>query len=345
MIRPIAAVPVLGALSLLLLGACEMERPAGAFTPDGGREDDGFTDMKSDTAGDEPDDPEPDAASGDPDQPTPEGGTVQPSGPFAAVTGKYLVRMDNYSTAEAVQNGVTLQVKNRISNLYYVSIDEVDGQLVGHEKLCGQTYWNSCTKGCSRPDAWTVTLDTRVPKFFADYQIVDRKYNVDAQGNLTAELSAITLGFNPPDGETASVMTALPSSTSDARVWHLVAPTDDSVVGLRARIRATLLGPAGLQVALDCTVSGVQVYATSFQGQVDLASKSALSDKSFRLDTTGSSGASIAFSSGMYCTQENLDGTMPSDQVSVISFKSTTGVNCPPDFDSRFPGSTTPLVP
>lgn len=367
----------LGCLALAIggacLAACDAPRPVGAFTPAYDDPDDHFARKNDAAVAVAVTKPRGDAGTasntGDPsdtgdtidtsgmDEPTgdrSDGGAapadVTPSeGPLAGLVGNYLVRMDNYSSATATKDGTTLKVSNRVSNLFVVKLTaQDDGTLLGREFLCDQTYWNSCDMGCTGHNAWQTTLDDRVPKFFAS-RVIDRTYTVDSKtGTLEAKESAIALGFDAGEGGKIDPKAALPTDKSDSHVWHLDSSDSADPVGVRTRIKVDSLKsapPLTLTQALDCTLSSVQIYATKFNGQLDLNAKSPLDGKSFSLDTTGSSAQSLVVTpndtgSRTYCTKANLDGTTPADAVSWVRFKRYTGVNCPADFETKFPGST-----
>ena len=374
----------LGCVALALGGAClvacDAPRPDGAFTPayqDG--QDDGFA-MKNGADAAAPDEQSDDTSDDNGDTSgtvgssgssgTSKPGTSKPGtsnagredaavppeatpsqGPLANLEGKYLVRMDNYSSASATKDGTTLLVHNRVSNLFVVTLTaQDDNTLQAHESLCEQAYWNDCEKGCTTRDAWKTTLDTRVPKFFAG-RTIDRLYTVDATGKLDAPLSAIALGFDAGEGGLVVDLKApLPTSKSDSHVWHLNPSDSANPSGVRTEFKInSLKSTLGLTQSVDCIVSSVQVYATKFSAQVDLRSKDALDGKSFPLVTEGSQGLSLdvtsnAPGSSSYCTKANVDGATPADEQSWIRFKRYpgSGVGCPTDFESKFPGITTP---
>lgn len=358
------------------LVACDPARPAGAFSPAYPEEgqDDGFakkTDASAHVAPDQTAGKTPDATpddtgssdTSDTSDTSEQGGSSSSSadaaspvdvmpvgGPSAGLKGSYLVRMDNYSSASATKDGTTLLVHNRLSNLFVVTLTpQEDGTVLSHEVLCDQTYWNYCDTGCTKHDAWTTSLDSRVAKFFAG-RAFDRTYTVDTAGKLVAPLSAMALGFEAGEGGRVDVGAPLPTSKSDSHVWHLNPSDSANPSGVRTEFTINSLAsapPLTLTQAVDCIVSSVQIYATTFSGQVDLKAKDPLDGKSFVLDTSGSQGLSLEVTakgvgSNTYCTKANVDGATPADEKSWIRFKRRAlgEVNCPADFESKFPGST-----
>jgi hypothetical protein len=254
---------------------------------------------------------------------------VDPDNPLSVLLGRYLMRVDAYSTASVSSAGNTLTIDNRVSNLSLVQLSlKPDGSLNSREQLCTQSYQSQCVSNCSD---WKTTADPLLPRFCAR-RVTDRAIRIDAAGNLIGAASEIAIGFDEQAGNTT-----LPTVTDDARVWQL--GTNRFAVNTNLTGK---LGKAPLQVSLNCIVSSVQRFSTQFSGKLDLATfgKDALVQKPMRADTAASTAATI-FVTGtpsMYCNKSALDGTsaQPDQVMVVVRFARFSGSSCPVDFDAQF---------
>jgi hypothetical protein len=322
------------------LGACAVSRPNGAFIPDSSADTriEGFDDE-----GDVPnEDPPPDGDSevvGDPepDAPEPDATPVDPSDPLAALAGRYLMRMDYYSTASGSSAGNTLTLKNRVSNLFYTELTLVDGVLQANEQLCFQNYYHTCVSGCRDP--WTTAVDSDLPRFFAQ-RSVKRPYDVDAEGNLRARTELMTLGYDHNEPNASSV----PAKHTDANVWKLGDGNDPTRAGVRTLISATLLVGA-LRVSLSCVVDSAQLFSTAFTTKLANLDAASLTSQTIPLDSSGSRAKAIyaAGDPADVCDVEQLESGDPGQQEGFVRFKAAgTLRGCPrsaAEFDKAFAAS------
>lgn len=324
---------------LIALSACTVSRPDGAFTPEpvmdappAGFEDDAGESPDEDPPpddGDVVDDPEPDASEPDAGM-----ASVDPSDPLAALAGKYLMRMDYYSTATGTKSGNTLTLKNRVSNLFFTELKLVGGVLQASEQLCFQNYNHSCVKGCRDP--WNTAVDTDLPRWFA-MRSVKRPYEVDAQGNLSARAELMTVGYDDTEPNAAKI----PASNTDANVWKLADGSDASRAGVRTRITATLL--AGIvPVAVDCVVDSAQLFSTAFTAKLAKLDAASLTGLTIALDSEGS-GAKALYAKGSppeFCSLDELAGGENDGEKGYVRFKTAGSLTgCPKsaaDFDKAF---------
>lgn len=324
---------------LFSLGACTVSRPDGAFIPDsstdtrivGFDEDAGDEDPPPEDDSEVVGDPEPDA--GEPD-PTP----VDPSDPLAALAGRYLMRMDYYSTAMGSSAGNTLTLKNRVSNLFYTELTLVDGVLQATEQLCFQSYYHTCVRGCRDP--WTTAVDSDLPRFFAK-RSVKRPYDVDAEGNLSARTELMTLGYDDNEPNASSV----PSKNTDANVWKLGDGSDPARAGVRTLITATLLVGSALPVPLTCVVDSAQLFSTAFTAKLAKLDAASLTSQSIPLDSSGSAGKALyaAGDPADVCNVNQLDSGDPGQEEGFVRFKAAGSLTgCPKsaaEFDRAFAAS------
>ncbi len=258
-------------LLLLALSACTSKRPEGAYvsTYDAGEScrsdfedcgDAGNATPTNDTGAVGPDldagpTETPDANGQEPD--------VDPSDPLAGLAGRYLMRIDYYSTLSASSAGNTLTLKNRVSNLFYSELRPVNGALQATETFCFQNSAHKCVAGCSN---WTTTYALQLPNKYKMLAPTVRTYTVTGN-TLSAAMSLLSLGY---DG----AQTPLPSGTSDSRVWKLGSSTNN-LRGVPTVLKGYLLPAIGGMTTLDCEVDSVMVFGTSFS--VNLASLDAAS--------------------------------------------------------------------
>jgi hypothetical protein len=328
-------------LLCISLAACDAVRPAGVYTPEAGS-------APPDTSNDfEPDpelDPEVDAGPGpgeddgasedEPDDgvvPVDEpDAVVSPDSPFRKFEGRYLMRIDLYSTAQATEGSDTLIVHNRVSNLMLTTLSDDNGRLVSKEQLCFQTYQHECVKGCTK---WTTSLDNTLPKVFQQKPAVERVYQVE-DNRLVAPMAYQTLGFDA-SGE-PTIATALPTLPTDPSVWKL--DEAGSKAGLRTNLVATLKSSTGLTSGLNCVVSTVQRLGTGFTVD-DLSQANPLVGKDIPLQTDGSAlktidaddnGSSTLTAS--FCKLEEFkkrENEAGGEETNVVRFMKTDSPNCP----------------
>lgn len=359
-----------------LLGACDAPRPEGAWTPK--YPDAGLNEASNDFDGEDNDDEDDDSVANDavdtdeegadvvasrPDggpKPTIDaGGTimVDPKSPFNKIVGRYLMRLDSYSTVDTVDGSNKLHVENRVSNLMFVTLTDVDGKLMSDERMCDQTYQNVCGQGCN---SWTTTLDELVRKKRFPNAKVQREYKIEGD-TLTAEEATLPLGF---DAAGPNAATPLPSSITDAKVWRLegsdVASPNPKRVGMRTRILAQLKTSGALPVManFDCTVVTVQRLTTSFTIEgIDLGDRQTLeggeaagtvyyllNTDNAKLETIDATPASSSSSlTKNLCTIAQFKNQNPVEPLDVVSFKRVDDLaGCPTtgkEFEDLFQGS------
>jgi hypothetical protein len=245
--------------------------------------------------------------------------------------GRYLMRMDMYSTASASAALITINTSNLVSHLIAAQLYVENGQLKGFEQLCYQTFTHKCTKGCT---GLTTKMSPVMTDWFVRAKPIVRNY-VLSNGMLEGRANTLPLGFD------ATMNPSLPT-VEDARVW-------DPVPGGKRE---------GLLLALDlaaitnvrCDVYTTQIFvtkilATKLPGASDAPSLPAT--LKFGLDTDGSDGATLG-TSNKDCSAG--DGPPPTDgeqyvrfaPVAASEFGGTEGMqfwNCPPQdvWDQRLP--------
>lgn len=334
-------------LASLLLGACHVPRPEGSFEPaDAG---DGQSDLgklfeKKDAAVDarahdarasiarDAGTTPPETDAGDDDEPME---TTDPENPLAGLTGRYLMRMDMYSTAQVKEALSTLRMRSRVSNLLVaeVSLGDSEGRLVSRETLCDQTYAHACEEGCT---SWETSLDPGLSaEFFAERNWTrELELDADARTLKGGELT-MALGFDEVDGESA-----LPSSTSDARVWMLESDGQE-----RSGVVTQLLGSVP-PLSFDCFVSTVARFVTTFSGPLSQQGALSLEHASFDLSTDRSDGR-VIWAQGKpasYCSTSQLNaeqGTSSSatDITQTVRLARSEAEGCPSadTFDEALP--------
>jgi hypothetical protein len=330
-------------LLLSALGACAVSRPDGAFIPDSSTDTRivGFGDDAGEMSDDEDPPPEDDSeVVEEPDAGDPDAIPVDPSDPLAALAGRYLMRMDYYSTASGSSAGNTLTLNNRVSNLFYTELTLVDGVLQANEQLCFQNYFHTCVRGCRDP--WTTAVDSDLPRFFAK-RSVKRPYEVDAEGNLSARTELMTLGYDDNDPNASSV----PAKHTDANVWKLGDGSDPTRAGVRTLITATLLagGALPVPVSLSCVVDSAQLFSTAFTTKLAKLDAASLTSQSIPLQSSGSVAKAI-YASGdpsEVCDVKQLDSGDPGRQEAFVRFQAAgTFRGCPrsaAEFDKAFAAS------
>ena len=341
-------VPLLGlalAASGLGLVACEVPRPAGAFEPRDAYSaaSHGFGLPEAGSSDDDPvevpDPMMPTSPAGHPDASTAVTAPPDPSNPASLLQGRYLMRVDLYSTASASSAGTTLTLTNRISNLLVATLTlQADGTLASHETLCNQTYDSHCVSSCSN---WVTEVDRDLPKKCVS-SVVDRAYSVDASGKLQAAAALMPIGFVEDPN-----VKALPTDQTDPRVWVFGDPSANRY-GVNTHLTATLGTPPLLTEKLDCVVATVQRFSTVFSGQLDLKfGKDALVQKPMLADSSATTGKTIYVDGvpTMYCNKNSLNMTSEaSDTLTTVRFQHyDEGANCPATaqaYDGLFPPIT-----
>ena len=341
-------------LALLSLGACAASRPAGSYDSTEGQSDETKNDLGKvfdqkdagadargtdartparEDPGDEPED-EADDSSDDGDDVTP----IEPvdaEHPLAELAGRYLMRMDLYSTAEATEALTTLRVRNRVSNLFLVQVSTGADvtHVVTRETLCHQVFEHFCEEGCT---SWKSTSDPDVAGLFFEQRPVERELAVDgASRSLTAAKAALALGFDELDGENE-----LPEDRDDERVWTLGSGSAE-----RSGLFTRLVAEIPPLISVDCFVSTVQRFVTSFTGTLKASGALSLEDVEFKL--TAGTEAAVIWAEGTptsYCTTSQLNADdAPSgsavEGMQIVRFARFSGNGCPAaaDFDDLLP--------
>ncbi len=333
----------------LVLGACAVPRPDGSFAPkdDAGASQAGLGKIFETDAGKGAHPHDARAASSHDDaapEPTPGAGEeaptepVDPSQPLAALAGRYLMRMDLYSTAEVKDVLATLQLRTRVSNLFVaeISLGDQDGHLVSVETLCDQRYAHTCEQGCK---TWQTSIDPSLAEAFFSERTFTRDLEVDPEARTLkgAELT-MAVGFDEVEGESK-----LPTSTSDARVWML-----DEGGQERSGVLTHLTGSVP-PLSVDCFVSSVARFATSFDGSLSSDGALSIEQASFALSTEGSDGR-VIWAQGepaSYCSTSALSGqsdpsggaASASASTQTVRFARFDGSGCPSAtaFDDALP--------
>lgn len=347
-----------------LLGACEAPRPIGAWEPkypDAGRTDiDALGDDTDDEKATDDDDL---AGQTDDDEKAPTPGkdaTVKPpmdagtpapaTGPYGRLPGKYLMRMDSYTEVDATEGSNRLHVQNRVSNLVFVTlrVDE-DGNLVGDEKLCDQTYTVTCLQGCNY---WNTKLDPVAQKNFVQNVTATRAYTLE-DGVLKGGESTMLLGFKADE---ATSSTKLPTSLSDGSLWKLDG-SDPKRVGLRTIIDAELKtsGAFPITAKFACNLVTVQRVTGSFTfSGIETSDKDAIAAAFRPFESTELSGlntldavagSTSASSTRSFCSIETFSGKSPTKETNAVKFKRADDLSgCPTgaEFEKMFPGSVSP---
>lgn len=348
-----------------LLGACDAPRPLGAWDPkypDAGTQEANTGDFgDDDETGTDEDAPV--GQADDEDKPVSPGkdAAVKPDmdsgkpvdipdskGPFGRLPGKYLMRMDSYTSVDATQGSNRFHVDNRVSNLMFVTLTVDDeGRLIGDEKLCDQTYTHLCGEGC---DSWITLLDKNLAKNFFPKAKVQREYTLDGE-TLTATPATMLLGFDDPE---PSPSTPLPTSTTAPNLWQLDGANSaaSTRVGLRTQITAKLKTSGAFPVRADfiCTVVQVQSLTSSFTFEgVETANGEALtkvyrpiSTDASRADTIyAMSGANSSSLTKDLCTTAKFREQTANNELNAVILKRADDLSgCPltEDFEKLLPG-------
>lgn len=341
-------------LLLLALGACTSSRPDGAYTPkyeapssDGCKAgfdcetDSGTSDAVTSDAGETVvENPGQDAGDSQPDPDAGEPVVVDPSNPLSGLAGRYLMRVDYYTTDSATDSttGTTLTLKSRVSNLFLTVLAVGDGAVAAAEQLCDQTSTHLCVSGCR--DWKTSYSDGRLAKIKA-MNPVTRKYAIDAQGLLTATADGalLRLGYDDTQFSTAPI----PSDKADARVWQITTSSGAMQYGMPTYLSGTLL-PLGVPTALGCEVDSVQLFATAFQGTLPTLDAAGLASKIMAVSSDGSSAFPVYASGGptQVCDLKTLQNKAgeSSGGKAFVRFQKTTLTACPANgaaFEAAFP--------
>jgi hypothetical protein len=322
----------------LLFGACTMARPEGAY--EGAEPPDPKPTDEPDADDDDDDEPEPivDARviprrdsstpkpTADAGQVTRQDGEVTPpaSGdPREALAGRYLMRMDMYSTLNTTSTP-RISLSNRVSNLFMLELAFDGERLVGTEYLCDQTYAHRCLSGCRD---WSTKVDQSVRQsYFAGERSIEREYTFDkASQKLTAAEKAIALGYDEGEGQNT-----VPSDVSDPRLWKAAAGP-----GIYTSFNAVAA------ITVSCQVSTVQSFTTSFSGTLS-GNPVSLDGKEFPF-TAKTMGGVIGQPTGTprtQCTRERFEmQPNPQGEKFVVRFKAFAGEGCPASFDREFAAS------
>ncbi|MDB4989574.1 MAG: hypothetical protein JWN04_4752 [Myxococcaceae bacterium] len=320
-------------LSLALAGAplvaCEVPRPVGAYVPDAGASFNagqyGFESDEVADGGSAPGDENPDsqqAGEADAATDTPVAIVDNPDQPASVLQGRYLMRLDVYSTASATSLGNTLTLKNRVSNLMVADlILNADGSLHARETLCTQSYLHQCVSNCTN---WKTDVDDQLPKKTMP-RVVERDYHVSASGMLTADSLVMPIGFDEDPARPD-----LPMVETDDRVWTLVAGSPR--YGVNTHLTAKL-GP--LMTALDCVVATVQRFSSTFGGQLDLQKygADALVQKAGMIGDSRATRGEPVYVAGTpteYCNKSAVASTKAApNQKTVVHFQRYGGAGCP----------------
>jgi len=244
---------------------------------------------------------------------------------LTALSGRYLLRFDNFGTATS--SGFT--IRSRVSVLVAAELAVDGAQLTAKERVCNQTVLQECVNGCQ---ASTTVVDSKAVSDFLLKRTFARAYTVDG-ADFSAGKAVFALGYDDPADGNA------PDSSSDARVWDVI--KGDPREGLLTKVTVT----AAPLPPISCNVYGTQKFVSQFSGVLS------------------NSGASTSFPTG--ALEPNLDGSdakslgadvalcapqgepTSTDESSTVRFsrvgellgKGETWA-CPPvsDFDSKLPG-------
>jgi hypothetical protein len=335
-----------------LLGACESTRPEGAYTPkyeDPSACMEGF-ECESPDGGE---DPEPtDEAPGDDDAPPgtgpdasepsdPDAGPppmVDPNEPLAGMVGRYLMRVDYYSTADETDSAsnARLILKNRVSNLFLTELTLANGVLRSKEQFCFQSSAHTCVEGC---EGWKTTYASQLPTEYQRVRPLERTFAVDEANSLqvTSEGGIMPLGYS----DTVLTVDNMPTAYSDLRVWKL-GSAEDRLRGVATVLTGTLRASVIASLPLNCEVDSVQLFATAFKGQLAAPTAAELAKRIIEVDTTGSGAVPIQAlgSPSQFCTLSQLKGSSgASRETGFVRFKPTTSAACPASasaFESAF---------
>ncbi|MET0286011.1 MAG: hypothetical protein ABW352_16125 [Polyangiales bacterium] len=341
------------ACCLGLLGACTSKRPEGAYTPE--YKDptaclEGFECEDPDAGEDvQPGDQEPDDQVPDPSEPDAtvpaedlDAGPppmVDPTQPLSGLVGRYLMRVDYYSTADETDtaSNARLILKNRVSNLFLTELTLSDGVLRSNEKLCFQSSAHTCVEGC---EGWKTTYASQLPSVIAQRaRPLQRTFAVDEANNLvvTSEDGLLPLGYD----DTVPNHDNMPTAYSDLRVWKL-GTAEDRLRGVATVLTGTLRASVIASLPLNCEVDSVQLFATAFKGKLAAPTSAELAKRIMEVDSTGSGAVPIQAvgTPSQFCTLSKLkESNGASRETGFVRFKPTTSAACPASasaFESAF---------
>jgi hypothetical protein len=314
---------------LLALGACSSTRPETAYSPVYLAPDactPGISCMVE-ASDDTDDDPRDELDGGSHEMDAAE---VDPSDPLAALAGSYLMRVDYYSTATGSQANATLELKTRVSNLFFTTLTVVDGKLHAVEQLCAQTSNHRCLTG-ETCDGWQTQYDVALPaKFLEAHSKLERDWELDASGHLAVRAgdTLLTLGYDP-----GTDRHELPTD-ADATVWQLEG--DAQRRGVHTYVTANLLKGT---LKLECHIGSVMQFATAFGGELD---DRGLPGLVAPVDVTGSDVKPVYASGnpGFVCNKEQLLKANGGNEKAFVRFKKAGSISAcptPQRFVSAFP--------
>jgi hypothetical protein len=316
----------------LALAACSPSRPDHAYRPDydsgacapiPGIPNSCQPDINSDdTSSDDLGDDDPGIGDGF------DAGPVDPANPLAKLAGRYLMRVDYYSTATATESGYTLSVQNRLSNMFLTTLTPGDGVLHAEEKLCAQGSAHKCLQNsCSD---WKTLYDDGLPAVYAEKMSgVRRDWRVDiATGQLDVPGGAmLALGFDPTDDQYT-----FPPDLAAANVWQAGTTNDPLQRGMHTLLTGKLLvSPPLYQPDLRCNVNTAMLFGTAFHGSIDLQDERTLNNLLVEVDA--SLDAKVLDASGVpaeFCDKTKLSNAPPSEQKVFVRFlKVSSSSACP----------------
>jgi hypothetical protein len=268
-------------LAHALVAGCEVPRPDGAFLPEppeeaGAAPDTDFGDAGADYV--------PPSDAGDPfggfdtGVVAPDAGTGGPGTDPAllrltALAGRYLMRMDMFSTG-VIEAGVTSTLPTRVSYLYLTELQVRGDQLVAVERLCHETFAHSCTPSCSMNTKEVVSSAQRLWS-----TRITRTYTLSGT-TLAGRRATYTIGYDGAPEDDA------PGSVADARVWDVVAGGDREGFQVYGEFQTRAVV---VPVTANCTAKTSQRLVTAFGGKLagtDSAPQLYGSSLRFELDAT-----------------------------------------------------------
>ncbi len=171
----------------------------------------------------------------------------------AALSGRYLMRFDTFSSASYGSGFTALELHSRTSLLLIAELAMNESGLDATERVCNQLFEHACRKGCTSA---TSVLDQAVIDDFLLTRFFTRGYQLDENGTITGAASTIRLGYDDDAGG------AVPTRTSDARVWDVVSG------GVREGFLTQLTVNTALG-AVSCSMYGAADFRATFQGTLD----------------------------------------------------------------------------
>jgi hypothetical protein len=200
------------------------------------------------------------------------------------LTGHYYMRMDMHSTASATTVLGAVRTTNITSHLLVTQLYMQDGKLSAVEQLCYQTFIHRCDANCR---SLTTTMRNEVKNELLRLQPA-RSYEVSEGGlSLRGEPQTLYLGFD------ATTNPALPSDTSDARVW-LNGSANSAREGMWLYLDSA--SSTGL-IRLMCEVYTAQKFVSAFDGTLKGSEQApTLDGMSAMLNTDGTEGRTLGAS-------------------------------------------------